>query len=145
MTDGVLAENLPELIKSLRVITGRGVLDCRRALLRTRGNLEAAVESLRKEGAPLNLQRLPTGNGIVASYIEPGGRRGAIVELLCDTDYAARTDEMKSTASWVAFKLCLRQATQDDPEIVARVTEASKALGEPVKIGRAEVLGLDDP
>ena len=83
-----------QTVKQLRDRTGAGVMDCKAALQAANGNLEGAVEFLRKKGladAQKRAQR-ETKEGVVASYIHPGAKLGVLVEVDCETDFVARTD-----------------------------------------------------
>ncbi|MEW6202074.1 MAG: translation elongation factor Ts [bacterium] len=92
-----MAEITTAMIKELREKTGLGVLDCRNALHEAEGNMEKAVEILRKKGkavAAKKAERL-TSQGLVASYVHMGGRIGTLVEVNCETDFVARTEKFK--------------------------------------------------
>lgn len=105
-----------DLIQKLRTKTGAGMMDCKKALQETDGNLEAAEEILRKKGAATADKRAgkETAEGIVYAYIHPGDRLGVMVELLCETDFVARTDEFKQFARDICMQIA---ATY--PEFVA--------------------------
>lgn len=97
-----------KLIQELRAHTGLGLMDCRKALEETNGNLEQAIELLRKKGASVAAKRSDktTSEGVVATYIHPGDRIGVLIELNCETDFVARTEDMKKLAN----DLCLHIA-----------------------------------
>ena len=97
-----------ELILKLRQRTGCGMLDCKKALEDTDGDLDKAVELLRKKGAAIAAKRAEhvTAEGIVQAYIHPGSQVGTLVEINCETDFVARTDDLKQFAS----DLCLHIA-----------------------------------
>jgi len=106
-----------ELIKKLRAKTGAGVMDCKRALEKTNGDIDKAVEELRKMGlakAEKKLER-PTQEGIVEAYIHFGNRLGVLVELNCETDFAANTPEFKRLARDIAM-----QIAATDPKWISR-------------------------
>lgn len=94
-----------ELIQQLRQRTGIGMMDCKKALQETNGDIEKAVEFLRKKGAAIAAKRsgYSTAEGLVHAYIHPGSKIGVMVELNCETDFVARTDDMKNFAQ----DLCL--------------------------------------
>lgn len=96
------------LIQELRDRTGLGLMDCRKALEETNGDIEAAVEILRKKGASVAAKRSDksTAEGIVVSYIHPGDQIGVLIELSCETDFVARTEAMRQLAN----DLCLHIA-----------------------------------
>ncbi|MFC1937248.1 elongation factor Ts [Chloroflexota bacterium] len=96
-----------ENIKQLRNITGAGIMECRNALVETEGDKDKALGIL-KERALLNVQKKSeraTSEGVVTAYIHAGGRIGAMVELNCETDFVARTDEFKNLAYQVAMQI----------------------------------------
>jgi elongation factor Ts len=88
------------LIQKLRNHTGLGMLDCKKALEETNGDVEAAVEILRKKGAAVAAKRSDkeTAEGIVHAYIHPGDKIGVLIEINCETDFVARTEDLKRFA-----------------------------------------------
>lgn len=96
-----------EVIKSLREQSGAGIMACRKALLEVEGDIEKALELLGQRG---RLQALKKANrvatqGLVEAYIHTGGRIGAIVEVNCETDFVARTDEFRKLAHHLAMQI----------------------------------------
>ena len=96
-----------ELIRTLRDQTGAGIMDCKQALEGSNGDLERAVEALREKGLSDTAKRVgrATNEGVIESYIHTGGRVGAIVELGCESDFVARTDEFKQMAHDIAMQV----------------------------------------
>ncbi len=96
-----------ELVKQLRDRTGAGMMDCKRALEETGGNMEQAVEYLRKKGAATAAKRADkeTNQGVVEAYIHAGGRIGAMVELNCETDFVAKTPGFRQLAHDIAMQV----------------------------------------
>ena len=96
------------LLQELRDRTGLGLMDCRKALMETDGNIEKAVDLLRKKGAAVAAKRAgkETAQGLVQTYIHPGAQVGVMVELNCETDFVARTEAVQQFAS----DLCLHIA-----------------------------------
>ena len=94
-----------KLVKELRDRTGAGMMDCKKALAETSGDLEAAIDLLRSKGAAKAAKRADkaANEGSVASYIHHGGRIGAMVELNCETDFVANTDDFKGLARDLAM------------------------------------------
>lgn len=94
-------------IKALRDLTGAGIMDSKRALEATDGDVEAARKILREKGIASAAKKASrdTNEGLVESYIHSGGRVGAIVELNCETDFVARTEDMKHLAHNVAMQV----------------------------------------
>ena len=94
-------------IKELREQCGAGIMDCRAALIKTDGNMEKALEILREQGfakAAKKADRV-ADQGLVEAYVHCGGRIGAMVELNCETDFVARTDEFKELAHNIAMQV----------------------------------------
>ena len=96
-----------EEVKKLRDATGAGMMDCKRALQESRGDVDGAVELLRKKG--LDRARGRAGRqateGVIQSYIHFNGRVGVLVEVNCETDFVANTDEFKQLAKDVALHI----------------------------------------
>lgn len=95
------------MIKELREQSGAGIMDCRTALMDTEGNMGKALEVLKEKGilkAEKKSERA-TGQGLVEAYIHTAGRIGAMVELNCETDFVARTDEFKELAHCLAMQV----------------------------------------
>ena len=91
-------------VSELRARTGAGMMECKKALEETRGNMEQAIEYLRKKGIAKAEKRVgkTTSEGMVGSYIHHNGKVGVLVELNCETDFVARTDDFKNLARSVA-------------------------------------------
>lgn len=89
-----------EMIKELRTKCGAGIMECRSVLLEADGDFEKAMKVLKERGLLLAEKRADrvTAQGLVEAYIHPGGRVGAMVEVNCETDFVARTDEFKELA-----------------------------------------------
>jgi elongation factor Ts len=104
-------------VKSLRERTGAGIMDAKAALQETGGDVDKAIEVLRVKGqasAAKRGERVAT-EGVVASYIHAGGRIGALVEVDCETDFVARTDEFQAFAREVAMHVAA-----SNPQFVSR-------------------------
>lgn len=96
-----------EQVKELREITGAGVMDCKRALTEAGGDKDKAIEILRERGlsAAEKKSHRTTEQGLVECYIHAGGRIGAMVEVNCETDFVARTDDFKALARELAMQV----------------------------------------
>lgn len=109
--------NIPTAsVKELREQTGAGIMDCRNALIETEGKLEPALQLI-KERSLLKVEKKKdrvTSQGLIEAYIHAGGRIGAIVEINCETDFVARTDEFKELAHQMAM-----QVTAQDPRFIS--------------------------
>ena len=94
-------------IKELRERTGAGIMDCKRALEETSGDLARAEELLAQQGIASAVKKATrsTEEGIVESYIHSGGRIGVLLEVNCETDFVARTDDFKDLAHDIAMQV----------------------------------------
>ncbi|MGA1846153.1 translation elongation factor Ts [Deferribacter abyssi] len=103
-----MAQITAAMVKELREKTGAGMMDCKKALQETNGDIEKAVEFLRKKGladAAKKSSRI-AAEGLVVSYIHGGGKIGVLVEVNCETDFVARTDEFKELCHDIAMHIC---------------------------------------
>jgi elongation factor Ts len=115
MTDPV---RIPaDVVKRLRDETGAGMMDCKRALVESGGDLEQARGILRTKGLASAHKRRgrQASEGVVEAYVHPGGRIGTLVELNCETDFVARTEEFRLLAREIAMQVAAR-----DPRWVSR-------------------------
>lgn len=96
-----------DLIKELRERTGAGILDCKKALEKTGGDIEKALEELRKMGIAKADKKLSreTKEGLIEAYIHPGAKLGVLVEVNCETDFVANTKEFKELAHNIAMQI----------------------------------------
>jgi elongation factor Ts len=105
-TDG--KPNIPaQLVKQLRERTGAGFAACREALIEAQGNLESAIDILRKKGqaAAAKKAQRATSEGLVGSYIHAGGKIGVLVEVNCESDFVARTEDFQRLCHDVAMHI----------------------------------------
>lgn len=135
--------NIPaQLVKQLRELTGAGFADCRAALVAASGDLQKAVDVLRKKGqaaAQKKAQRQAT-EGIVGSYIHAGGKIGVIVEVNCESDFVARTDEFQKLCHEIAMHIAAL-----DPRYVRRDEVTPEILEREREIYRAQALASGKP
>ena len=96
-----------DVVKKLRDKTGAGMMDCKIALTQTNGDMDQAIDYLRKKGAAVAAKRADreTNQGVVEAYIHAGGRIGAMVELNCETDFVAKTPGFKQLAHDIAMQV----------------------------------------
>jgi len=160
-----------EVIKVLRDRTGAGVLDCKKALIEAGGDVDDATAILKKRGlwlAEKKAQRV-TREGLIEAYIHIGGRLGALIEVNCETDFVARTDEFKRLAHDLAMQVAAtaprfisadEAAEGDDPaeaclllqpfikepekSIQDIITEAKARLGENIRVRRFARFQLEE-
>jgi elongation factor Ts len=96
-----------EMIKELREQCGAGIMECRNALLEVEGDIDKALQMLKERGllkAEKKVERT-TAQGLIEAYVHTGGRIGALIELNCETDFVARTDEFKELAHNLAMQV----------------------------------------
>jgi elongation factor Ts len=128
------------MVAQLRERTGLGMMECKKALGETDGDLEAAVELLRKKGVKDKGDRV-AGEGLIMAYIADGGTEGALIELNSETDFVARNDDFKGLARLLAEKSALSKgSTPDevlaDPGLKAFYDETVRSIGEKIVFGR---------
>ena len=94
-------------VRELRKQSGAGIMDCRKALLEAQGNTEGALQILKNQSLLLAKKKAAraTTQGVIEAYIHAGGRIGALVEVNCETDFVARTDEFKELAHHLAMQV----------------------------------------
>lgn len=120
-----------KMVSDLRTRTGAGIMDCKKALSETNGDVEAAIQFLREKG--LRASELKSGRtaseGLVVSYIHPGNRIGVLVEVNCETDFVARTDQFQDLAKEIAMQIAAAKpkyvSKEDVPE---SVLDSEKAI-----------------
>jgi elongation factor Ts len=97
----------PDQIKALRELTGAGVMDCKRALEAANGDVEAAVAHLREQGLATarDKSEREAREGVISAYIHHGSRLGVLLELNCETDFVARTDDFQQLARELAMQV----------------------------------------
>jgi elongation factor Ts len=102
-----MAEITAGLVKDLREKTGAGMMDCKNALVESGGDMENAVEILRKKGIARASKKADraVNEGRIEAYIHPGSKLGVIVEINCETDFVANTDDFKNFAHDVAMQI----------------------------------------
>jgi elongation factor Ts len=121
------------LVKNLRSMTGAGFVDCKNALVESNGDIDKAVEVLRKKGLARAQKKASreTKEGLVFSYIHAGGRIGVLVEINCETDFVARTDEFHELAKNISMHIAAAnplylKRESVSPEIIAKEREIYK-------------------
>lgn len=119
------------MVKDLRESTGAGVLDCRKALEATGGDFDAAVTFLREKGLAeaAKMADRTASEGVVEVYAHPGNRIGVMLELNCETDFVARTEEFRSLAHDLTLHIAFaapRYVSRD--QVPAEVVEAERAI-----------------
>jgi elongation factor Ts len=143
MTTKPQEKNIPAtLVKELRERTSAGFSDCRAALMETGGDIEQAINVLRKKGqaaAQKKAQR-QASEGLVASYIHAGGKIGVIVEVNCESDFVARTEEFQRLCHDIAMHIAAL-----DPRFVRREEVTPEVLDREKDIYREQALATGKP
>src|SRR5436309_13079133 len=126
-----MAEITANAVAKLREMTNAGMMDCKKALTESQGNVEAAVDLLRKRGAATasNKGTREAREGVIAQYIAPGGRLGVLVEANCETDFVGRNEIFRSFADEAARKLAADASAtfeKEVQELVAKIRENIK-------------------
>lgn len=126
-----MAEISAQLVKELREATNAGILDCKKALSDANGDFDQAVEILRKKGLSSAAKKASreTNEGIVGHYIHPGSKVASLVELNCETDFVARTEQFQTLARDLAMHVvAARPAYLRREEIPADVVAREKDI-----------------
>lgn len=142
-------------VRELRGRTGIGMMECKKALVETDGDMDKAVEYLRKRGMAAVEKRAgrEANEGVVMSYIHPGSRLGVLVEINCETDFVARTDDFQTFVRDVAMHIAaegpVAVSREDiDPAVVEKekeiYLEQAKNEGKPEHIAEKIVTGRLD-
>ena len=127
-----------KMVNDLRGQTGAGLLDCKKALTESNGNVEEATTILRKKGVASAAKKADrtTKEGLIESYIHVGGKVGVLIEVNCETDFVARNDEFKAFVR----DLCLQIAAAS-PLYVSRDQVPETDLAKEREIAAAQVVG----
>jgi elongation factor Ts len=130
------------LVKALRERTGVGMMDCKAALKEAGGDIEEAVRVLRKKGLSAAAKRVSraTTEGVIGAYIHAGGRIGVLVEVNCETDFVARTEEFQALVKDIAMQVA---ATQ--PRFVSREEVTAEILAQEREVYRAQAAATGKP
>jgi elongation factor Ts len=112
-----MSEITAELVKALREKTGCGMMDCKHALTETKGDMDMAIDSLRKKGLASIAKRAgrTAAEGIVGSYIHIGGKIGVLLEVNCETDFVARNIEFQAFVKDITMQICAQ-----NPQYISR-------------------------
>jgi elongation factor Ts len=126
-----VADVSAHLVKDLRTKTGAGFMDCKKALSESDGDVEKAIEILRKKGLSEASKRAgkSTNQGSVGSYIHAGGKIGVLVEINCETDFVARTDQFQELVKNISMHIAAANPLYLDAESVSQeVLEKEKEI-----------------
>ncbi len=120
-----------KMVSELRSRTGAGIMDCKKVLAETDGNIDEAIQRLREKGLKASEVKAgrATEEGLIISYIHPGSRVGTLVELNCETDFVARTEQFQELGKEIAMQVAAAKPKYLNPEDVpAEALEAEKAI-----------------
>jgi elongation factor Ts len=131
-----------EMVKQLREKTGAGMMDCKAALVEAGGDLDRAVEGLRKKGLASAAKRAgrATKDGVIGHYIHMGGKVGVLAEVNCETDFVARTENFQTLAKEIAMHIAAA-----DPKFVKREDVPAEVLERERDIYRAQFAASGKP
>jgi elongation factor Ts len=137
-----MADISSDVVKKLRDKTGAGMMDCKRALTETNGDMEAAIDYLRKKGAAVAAKRADkeTNQGVVEAYIHAGGRIGTMVELNCETDFVAKTPGFRQLAHDIAMQIAAMT-----PQYISRDQIEKKVLDKELEIYKVAAMNEGKP
>jgi len=144
--DAGRAQKLPEItaqmVKQLREKTGAGYMECKSALVEAGGEMAEAEIVLRKRGlaAAQKKSSRATGEGLIGAYIHAGGRLGVMVEVNCESDFVARTDDFKQLVHDISM-----QIAASDPRFIRKADVTPEALAQEREIQRARAAGEGKP
>jgi elongation factor Ts len=131
-----------EMVKELRQRTGAGMMDCKKALTEAKGNLDEAIDYLREKGLAAAAKKADriASEGVIEAYIHGGGRIGVMVEINCETDFVAKTDNFKELARDIAM-----QIAATNPTCVRREEVPVEVLEHEKEILKAQALNEGKP
>ena len=130
------------LVKELRDRTGAGVMDCKEALQEAKGNLDSAIEFLRKKGLAAAARRAhrEVREGVVGAYVHPGAKLGVLVEVDCETDFVAKTDVFQELVKDLGM-----QVAAANPTWVSREDVPAEAVDKEREIYRGQLADQKKP
>ena len=131
-----------QMVKELRERTGAGMMDCKNALNESKGNMETAVDTLRKKGLAAAAKKAGrvTAEGAVSSYIHGGGKIGVLVEVNCESDFVARTEDFKELVHDIAMHIAA-----SDPKFVRKEDVTPEAYAREKEIYLAQAVASGKP
>lgn len=130
------------LVKNLRSMTGAGFVDCKNALVETNGDIDKAVDILRKKGLAKAQKKAnrEAKEGLIYSYIHAGGRIGVLLEINCETDFVARTSEFQELAKNIAMHIAA-----SNPLHIKREFVSPELVSKEKEIYREQLANVDKP
>jgi len=132
-------------VKELREKTGAGIMDCKKALAETGGNVDEAISFLRKKGLAAAAKKAgrATKEGMIGSYIHVTGKVGVLVEVACETDFVARTDEFQQLSRDLAMHIAAHDptplgVTREEIDSAAATAERGIVLAQVIALGKPQ-------
>jgi elongation factor Ts len=137
-----MAEISAAMVKQLREKTGSGIMDCKEALSETSGDIDRAIDYLRKKGLATAQKRAGRAmrEGVIQPYIHMGGKLGVLVEINCETDFVAKTEDFKEFAKNIAMHIAASSPVGIVPEDVSE-----EIINKEKEIYRAQALEMGKP
>ncbi|NUO82402.1 translation elongation factor Ts [candidate division KSB1 bacterium] len=131
-----------DVVKQLREQTGAGIMDCKAALTASDGDIDKAIEWLRKKGAASAEKKSgrATNEGVVEAYIHPGSRLGVLIEVNCETDFVAKTEAFKTLAKDLAM-----QVAAANPRVIKREDMPQDVVAKEMEIYRTQASNENKP
>lgn len=141
-----MAEITAKLVNELRSKTGLGMMECKKALTETGGDVDKSIENLRKKGVKTSITERAANEGRVAVAISSNRKLGVIAEINCNTDFTAKSEPLAKIADAATKKLLAHPDVRlaDDAEIKADLVKVSQQTGENVQMGRSASLASTD-
>lgn len=131
-----------EDVKKLRQKTSAGIMDCKKALQESDGDIEKAIEYLRKKGIAAAEKRVgrETKEGLIQSYIHPGSRLGVLIEVNCETDFVAKTNDFHDFTKNIAM-----QIAATNPKVIERKELSSEIIERELNIYKSQAQSQNKP
>jgi elongation factor Ts len=133
--------SMMEAVKELRFKTSAGMMECKDALKESDGDIEKAVDILRKKGISKAAKKATrtTGQGLIECYIHMGSRMGVLLEVNCETDFVAKNDEFKTAVKAIAMQIAAAH-----PLYVSREEVPEEAIAKEKEIAASQIIGKPD-
>ncbi len=130
------------MVKELREKTGAGMMDCKNALQESKGDVEKAIDYLRKKGMAAAEKRSGrmTNEGIIDAYIHPGNRLGVLIEINCETDFVAKNEDFKNFVRNMAM-----QVAASNPLVVQKEDLSQEIVGKELEVYRSQAKEAGKP
>jgi elongation factor Ts len=142
-----MADISSETVAKLRATTGAGLMDCKRALTQANGDMDKAIQVLREQGAASAAKRAGrvAGDGLVTAFVDPAGKTAVLLELNCETDFVARTEDFQRFLAEVAQEAAKAspawRSAEDAPQ--SRIREMAAKLGENIQLRNGRFARFD--